>query len=403
VGTDCLIERQPRSDPVRVCHVITGLGAGGAEAVLYRLVKADDQNTHHVISLLDDLGFYGGRLTAAGVRCDALNLPRGHVSTRGLRLLHRRLREANPDIVQTWMYHADLVGGLAARLAGLRSVVWGVHCSNLERGMISRSTRTIARLSGALSRFIPARIICCSEMARRVHADLGYVRTKMVVIPNGIDLSEFTPDASLRERTRRELHIHPDEVLLGMVSRWDVQKDHANLIGGLKVLAQDGPGQWRCVLVGAGMTPENADLRALLRAAGVEDRMCLLGTRRDIPAIMNALDVHVLSSSGEAFGNVTVEAMACGVPAVVTAVGAGPFIVGETGWVVPPSDPSRLAGAIREAIAVRLTSPLNWRARQTAARERITANFGLGHMVTAYRSVWSDVMAAGASSHPVMC
>jgi len=182
-----------------------------------------------------------------------------------------------------------------------------------------------------------------------------------------------------------------------MVGRWDVLKDHRTLIAALKTLGRDPRESWRCLLVGADLTPENAELTALLIDAGIENRVILLGTRRDVPDLMNALDVHVLSSSAEAFGNVTVEAMACGVPAIVTEVGAGASIVGNTGWVVPRFDSTRLAGAMQAAIAMRLTRPDDWRARQVAARERVEAKFGLGHMVQAYRSVWAEVVNAGVS------
>jgi glycosyltransferase involved in cell wall biosynthesis len=378
---------------MRVLHVITGLNTGGAEAVLYRLLSADMDDTHEVISLMDR-GFYGQRLTEDGIPIHTLMMPRGRVTISGLRELYYLIRRAKPDVVQTWMYQADLVGGMLSRLAGMRKVVWGVHNSDLSVDKSSLSTRLAARACAAVSGVVPERIICCSAVASRVHSELGYSRSKMVIVSNGVDLSEFRPDASDRRRIRKELKIGTNDVVLGMVGRWDPLKGYSNLMAALGHLLHSGMKAWRCLLVGLGMVEANAELVALLARNNVTDRVNLLGVRSDIPAVMNALDLHVLSSFGESFGNVTVEAMACGVPAVVTSVGAGELIVGDTGWVVPPGDPVRLANAIQDAIS-KLSKQEQWRVRQAAAREHVAANFGLDRMVQAYRKVWRD--AAGSS------
>lgn len=150
----------------------------------------------------------------------------------------------------------------------------------------------------------------------------------------------------------------------------------------------------RCALVGPGMTKDNADLVALVKAHNLWEQVLLLGPRDDIPAVMNALDTHVLSSSfGEAFPNVVAEAMACGTPPIVTDVGDAALIVGDCGWVVAPKDAVRLAGAIADAMAA-MGCAESWQARKQACRERVTEEFSLARMTAAYRAVWQEAVAA---------
>ncbi|MCC7320677.1 MAG: glycosyltransferase [Rubellimicrobium sp.] len=366
-------------------HIITGLNDGGAEAVLYRLCSHDRVQRHHVVSLTGP-GKYGPMLGALGVDVTCLNLPRGKVRARALWRLWREIRRIRPDVVQTWMYHADLVGGVAARLAGCRNVVWGIHNSNLSPGETARSTILVARVCARLSRLVPRCIICCAERAREVHAALGYEARRMVVVPNGYDLSQFRPDPDARARLRGALGIAQDAPLIGFVARFDPQKDHRTLLRALALLGERGVAP-QCLLVGTGMEEGNAALAAMIAETGTADPVHLLGRRTDIPAVMNALDLHVMSSVGEAFPNVLAEAMACGTPCVSTDVGDAGVILGDTGRIVPPRDPAALAEAIAAGLQERALPA--WQARQAAARARIAENFTIDRMVGRYRAVWN--------------
>lgn len=381
---------------MRVLHVITSLADGGAEAVLTRLVAHDTADSHHVVSLTD-MGKYGSPLRQAGATVTALEMPRGRTTLRGLHGLYklwRAVRAWRPDVVQTWMYHADLLGGLAGRLAG-PPVVWGIRNTTLEAGRSSAATVRVARLCARLSRWLPTRIVACAQAAVRVHAALGYDAGRMVVIPNGYDLARLAPDPEARARLRAEWDVPDDLPLVGMVARLDPQKDHVNLLRALTQLVRSGF-DFRIVLVGDGPLAARATLAAGIEDAGLDEHVCLLGTRMDIPDIMNALDVHVLSSAyGEAFPNVLAEAMACGTPCVTTDVGDAAAIVGETGWVVPPRDAQALAAALAAALDTWRAGD-EWRARQQCARDRIGNQFGLDKMVEQYRAVWAQVAAGGS-------
>lgn len=373
---------------MRILHVITGLDQGGAEAVLWRLIGATKSCRHSIVSLLDE-GLYGPRLLVVGCEVVPLCMPRGGLTWQGLAKLARHIRSYKPDVVQTWMYHADLVGGLAARLTGFNRVVWGIHSSELDPQRVSLTTRAVVRACALLARWLPRRIVICSCRAQDVHAALGYDAGKFVWIPNGYPVDDFAVDGNLRQQFRAELGLNDATPLVGMVARWDPQKDHANFLAAADRLREDVPGI-RFVLVGTGLSASNSELAGLLnRHSGLKDRLFLLGPRSDIPRVMNGLDLHVLSSSyGEAFPNVVCEAMACGTPCVVTDVGDAAAMVGNTGWVVPPHDSAALAGAIRTALFEGGEARSQ---RKAAARERVVTHYSLELMAERYLTVWREV------------
>lgn len=374
---------------MKVLHVITGLNDGGAEAVLFRLIVGDAGDAHQVLSLTD-MGKYGSRLQKLGATVTALNMPRGRITWRGLRTFWRSVRASRPDVMQTWMYHADLLGGIIGRLAGIPTI-WGVRNSSLDRDRSTRRTIWVARVCAWLSRWVPRRIVVCAEEAKRVHAALGYDANRMTVIPNGYDLLQFAPDAGARRRLRTEWGVAPGCPVLGTVARFDPQKDHRNLIDALSGLQRTGA-TFVAVLVGTSMDADNTALVGWIRQVGLMNHVRLLGPRGDVPAVMSALDVHVLSSAyGEAFPNVLAEAMACGTPCVTTDVGDAARIVGDTGWVVPPRDARALASGLSVALQA-LTKEAEWQARRQRARQRIAGEFGLDKMVARYRAVWQQAM-----------
>jgi glycosyltransferase involved in cell wall biosynthesis len=382
---------------MKVVHIVTNLGQGGAEASLYRLIAASRNRATHVVVSLMDMGYYGPRLRALGIPVHTLGFPRGKLTARGLFMLIRLLRTEQPAAVQTWMYHANLVGGLVARWAGRFPVVWGIHHSNLDPENNSRSTLLVARVCAWLSRWVPSKIVACAEQSARVHVAMGYRADLFRVIPNGYDLTLFAPAPQSGAALRTTWGIAEHEILLGMVARWNPHKDHANLLAALGELLRKGR-YVRCVLVGTGMNFENRALMQLVHQQQLETRVILAGPHDDIPAVMNALDIHVLSSCGEAFPNVVAESMACGTPCVVTDVGDAALVVGDTGWVVPPAAASTLAAAIENSMISLATHGKDVLGQR--ARQRICAEFGLERMVKSYLSIWEEAKQSGRKKMP---
>jgi glycosyltransferase involved in cell wall biosynthesis len=374
----------------KVVHIITSLANGGAEGVLFRLCSHDSVH-HHIVFSLQDEGKYEPLLRAHGIEVHTVGMRPNIPSPIALLTLIRLLRKHRPDIVQTWMYHADLIGGIAARMAGIRSIVWGIRHTTLEPGKSKKTTIWIAKLLAKLSWWLPVRIAVCAQRAMDVHEALGYNRAIMRFIANGYDLADFTPKPEAARALRAEWVVEPNMPLIGTVGRYDPQKDHANLLQALALLrSRNIP--VRCVLVGTSLDDDNQELLAQIQGLGFEETVILLGSRTDIRAIMSALDVHVLPSAyGEAFPNVVAEAMACETPCVVTDVGDAAYIVGDTGWVVPTRDAEALAGAMEKALIA--SQQTDWQERCVLARKRIAEQFSIQRMVSAYSALWNEVVA----------
>lgn len=357
--------------------------------MLYKLVRSmpREHMVNEVISLTNE-GSLGKWIRDAGVEVRALRMPRGLPDPRSVIRLARELRRRQANVVQTWMYHADLVGGLAASLAGRLPTVWGIRQSNLDPVRSKRLTRFTAMVCARLSRHLPDRIVCCSDEAARVHREMGYDARKMVVIPNGFDLDAYRPDTRARATVRAELGIAPDRPVVGMLARFDPQKDHGTFIEAAAILLGRHPSA-AFILAGEGVTRENAELVGWLKREGVNERFYLLGVRDDVAKILNGCDVVSLSSAfGEGFPNVIGEAMACGVPCVVTDVGDSGRLVGDTGRVVAPGDPRSLAGAWAELLEREATER---QALGEAARRRIAQHFAIDAIVGQYCALYREM------------
>lgn len=373
---------------MKVMHIITGLNNGGAEGVLFRLCKHDKKNEHIVISMMD-MGKYGSMLLESGIEVVCLNLSPGRVTLAGIRKLYKIIKQNKPDVVQTWMYHADLIGGVIAKFAGVKNIFWNIRHTTLEAGHSKKSTIYIAKLCALLSYFIPKKIVCCANKAVEIHSALGYSKKKMQVIANGFELDRLVIDQQLGESIRTELALDSGCFVFGMVGRYDPQKDHVTLLEALSILREKEI-EFKCLLIGRDLDENNLVLSNEIKRLNLKDNILLLEQRSDIPAIMNALDIHILSSSfGEAFPNVLAEAMACGTPCVTTDVGDAAVIVGSTGWVVPPSSPQSLAEAVIKACNER-NNRKEWGFRQELARKRVVENFSIENMINLYHQVWNS-------------
>ena len=200
---------------IRLVHVISGLDTGGAEVMLYRLLSATDRSRFDVsVISLRGKGQLGPKIEELGISVEALvDTGRTPGPLAWARLATWLKRDA-PDVVQTWLYHADLLGGLAARWAGRLEIVWGVHATVLDPAATTLRTRLTIRLCAILSRWVPTRIVCCAEASREMHAKLGYPTDKMDVIPNGFDVTQFNADSEARAAVRGDLGI-PADALAG--------------------------------------------------------------------------------------------------------------------------------------------------------------------------------------------
>jgi len=380
---------------LRVSHVITGLGVGGAEMMLAKLLGAIDRRRFqsHVVSLSSDVALLP-KIRDAAVDVDVLDLePSASNVFAAVGRVTRAVRSFQPDLVQTWLYHADLVGGVAAKRLRL-PVIWNVQTSTLEPGGISRRTIRTVKWCARMSRFVPQVVVSCSHAAVQVHREIGY-HSRFRVIANGTDLEAFKPDDEARRAVRDEFGFDDAAAVIGMLARFHPQKDHATFFAAAAQLAQTHP-HVRFLLCGLGVDPASDAAVSLQRSFGLQNQVVLAGLRSDVARILAALDIHTLSSAfGEGFPNVIGEAMASGVPCVVTDVGDSAMIVGDTGVAVPPRDPAALAEGWRQLLDL---PPHEQQRLRMKARARIAAEFSLGASVAQYEALYEEIAGATVSA-----
>jgi glycosyltransferase involved in cell wall biosynthesis len=304
-----------------------------------------------------------------------------------LRALTRRLQPGpGVTVVQTWLWHADLIGGLCARAAGNHRVIWNLRNSMPQHAATKAASRTVARLCGWLSRRVPARIICNSTAALHAHVAVGYAAGKCVVIPNGFDLGLFVRSASARDEVRARWHAGADEVLMGMVARVDPLKDHATFIRAAAIVVASNP-RARFVLVGEGTTRDPI-IRTLLADMNLASRFILEERCTDVQRVMSALDVFCLASRSEGFPNVLGEAMACATPAVATDVGDVRAILGDDRLVTGAGDPVSLAACINYVLG--LGEP-GRRTLGLSQRLQIEKHFDIDAVWGRYRDLYAEI------------
>jgi glycosyltransferase involved in cell wall biosynthesis len=375
----------------KISFIITGLSTGGAETMLFKLLESLDRSrfTPTVISLATQ-GEIGPRIESLGIPVHALGMMPGTPSPIKFMRLVRLLRDSRPDVVHTWMYHADLLGGLAARMAGIKQIVWGIRHSNLSKNANKRSTLAVVRLCALLSRWLPAYIFSCSIRAKDIHIAIGYAADKLAVIPNGFDLQRFTPNPYARLDMRQELKLQAETLLIGLIGRFDPQKNHLGFVEAARLLRQRQP-DVHFILAGTGIDQNNRVLCSAIEKADLSQHFHLLGRRDDVPRLMAALDLLASSSDGEAFPNVLGESMACEVPCVVTDVGDSADIVGDTGRVVAAGDMVALANNLLELLS--LAYPERQRLGH-AARQRVANCYEIGHVVRQYQDFYLTMSKA---------
>lgn len=377
---------------MRVLHIITGLRRGGAETMLAKLVVglAREGWENRVVCLLER-GPLALELEAAGTPVEALGT-RWWLAPWAFARLLAIMRRYKPDVLQTWLYHADLAGLISASLLHQTDrLIWNLRCSDVDFDREQTPvTRLVVKALARLSRW-PAAVIVNSHRGQVAHERLGYKPEQWIEIPNGFDLARWRPDAGASARLRNLLQLPTDVLVVGMCARVAPMKDHATFFAALADLRRRIPGV-HAVLAGFG----TERLGAMAGRFGLETSVSLLGERADLPALVPGFDIFCLSSAfGEGFANVLGEAMACGVPCVATDVGDAAQIIDDTGLIVPPSRPDQLANALASLLQTTFEQRNALGAR---ARARVESHYSLESIARRYADAYALVLGSTRSS-----
>ena len=361
--------------------------------MLLRYLRAlgSDRSRHAVVSMMP-AGPVAAMIRDSGVEVSDLGAASVRQIPAAIRRLQAVIARRSPQVIHGWMYHGSLVATLALRLGRRPDIglIWAIHHSLADPSREKMTTRAVLRGLRLLADRADA-ITYCAQQSARQHADFGLPAARAQFVPNAIDTQEFRPDPAARARLGAVAGIPEGRLVLGSFARAHPMKDHPAFVQALAQLRQQGL-DVHGLLIGNGQPGGPASAEAA--RMGLSDRLTVLPARDDIAALVPGLDAYLLSSAwGEALPLAVAEAMAAGVPAVVTDIGDCRWLVGDCGTVVPPRRPDLMARALSDLLAL----PTDRRAALSAAcRARIVQQLSLQDYITRHDALYRQAQAARA-------
>ncbi|MEH8015843.1 glycosyltransferase [Rheinheimera muenzenbergensis] len=373
---------------MKVCHVITSLDIGGAELVLYRLLSAQLINAEDIsVITLRPEGVLAAKLREVGFKVYSLNVTGLLSLIFAVMKLSKLLKVINPDVVQSWLYHADFITSLSSLWLKNIRYVWGIHTCQLPKG--KPATWLIMKCCALLSHRVPDKIVCVAQAAQQLHVRSGYAADKITVIPNGFAVSEYAPEPGLRQALRRELQLPLSAITVGIIARWHVDKGQDIMLEAIKRLQIANP-EVIFLFVGRGCDADNKEMARLINACPYPEKILALGERSDIPALLNAIDVFCMPSRTEAFPLALGEAMCAALPVVATNVGDVEYMTGNLVTLANPADSASLA----ECLSSVLANSAEYRAQLGRnLHKRVSEHFSIDQMVKRYQQLYSSLQS----------
>jgi glycosyltransferase involved in cell wall biosynthesis len=363
----------------KIVHIINSTNIGGAENIFFNVVKEFNKKDIVIISLTCQ-GYYGKKLKNKGFTVYSINMKKNIFILFQIFKLFYLINIHRPEVVHTWLYHSNLIGGIIAKLSKVKKIYWSIH-HDYEYSNILMMIEM--KLLSILSHLIPNKIIFCSYSSKKNHIKNGYNQYGSLVIDNGICLSKFKNDSIFRKKIRSKLKIRNGCFLLGNISRYHPLKDHDTLLKSLTFLKLKGK-SFKCILIGNGLTTKNIELVKKIKKYNLEKEVILYGSSNKIYQLINAFDLNILSSKSESFPVTLLESMASGVPCISTNVGDAKNIIGNSGWIVNPEDSYELGNCISKIIDKRDLL----KEKSKLSKERVEEFFSLERMNYRYKKLY---------------
>ncbi len=374
---------------LKISHIITGLSTGGAETMLLKLISGMDKTFffNSVISLTKP-GDMEKNFINAGIPTASLNLSPNFFNPLALLKLISLLRKEKSDIIQGWMYHANIASTIGSYISGLFApVLWNIRSCLDEADKDKTPPKRIIKLSSHLSRS-PAAIIYNSRTSKEQHKKISFNNKKAEYIPNGFNCLQFTPNSILRSEYRNKFGISDKTICIGLIARYHPVKDHENFLRAAELLTQNYS-DLCFVLIGKDADWKNGVMLNLINELNIRKKILPLGKQNNIHKLINILDIAVSSSYIEGFSNAIGEAMASGIPCVATDVGDSAYLVKDAGLIVPPRNPYKLCEALKRIIDMGEEDRSELGKK---ARKKIEDNFSLEHIVDQYQKLYRKII-----------
>lgn len=371
---------------MKIVHIIIGLNIGGAELMLQRLVINSNRKEkfEHCVISLTDLGIIGPKLKDEGVDVHSLGMKSFSSSPFILLKLRELLKQLKPDVVQTWMYHADLLGGIAAKSLGVSNIIWGIRTTDIAKSA-SRQTMYLSKLCAKLSHVIPTKIVCVAEKAKDYHINIGYDQSKFEVIPNGFDVSRFHFNPKIRSVMRSKLKISEEELVIGHIGRFDYAKNQINFIKACIYLLSKGF-KFKILMAGRNVDLNNKEIKDLFKEDSYKNNFIFLGEISDTSSFYSTIDIFCLCSYTEGFPNVLGEAMACQNVCLSTDAGDAKTIMAPHGFNIKSPSSTDIANAIESNIL--LSRKTNFKEIGVENRKKVEKYYSIDSVINHFESLY---------------
>lgn len=383
----------------KIIHIIGGLEFGGAENMLQTLVVAPSVHEHMIFSLSSE-DEHASRVRERGCQVETFGLRDQRdsgVIRKILRILvgtirlYLRIKRETPDVVQTWMYQSDIIGGVIARVLG-QKVCWGIFNSNLNRENYRFRTNIIILLCGVLSKFIPHMIWSCSRVGAEAHAGIGYPKRELRVIPTGVNTERFKPRLKQENAGRAFTSKKENVLVVGTVARWDPQKDYETLLHAFQRTRAQIPSAELWLAGGYGINHENKVLTQMIDNLNLSGSVRLFDSLSDeIVNFYQNLDLFVLSSLGEGVPNVILEAMSMELPCIVSDVGDIRYVLREEDFIIEPQRIDKFANKMVSILSMSSAERLKIGER---LRHRVQTNYSSDYMIRQLEEIYSELEKA---------
>ncbi len=386
-----IIENNTIQNQIKICHVIIQLDPpGGAERMLMQMLLNNPSSIQNkMVIVLCEAGPWGEQLSSAGVRIEALKMKSALDMPKAFFRIKTLLREFNPNIVQTWMYHSDFLGGLAAYTSGFKNIIWGIHRTSLSWND-SKITLILMKLCALMSSWLPKKIIPVAQAAKIHHIAAGYEPSRMEVIPNGFDFAKLTATQKQREEFRKSCGFSEDEIIIGCLGRFHPVKGQDNFVKAAALVLKANPeAKIKFLMVGDECDQKNTELMGWVNQYALNDSIVLLGNRTDVPICLSGMDIFCMPSRTECFPLCLGEAMAMGLPCVATDVGDTGFLSGGTTILVPPQDEEALAKGLFKVAALAKPKRIEMGEK---AKIRVLSEFAIEKANDRYDAVYREIM-----------
>ncbi len=361
---------------MQILHLISGLKSGGAESVLYKLIKHDKLNSHHVVTFSG--GFYLNQLKKINAKVTLIELNKYFFFLNLPKIIYI-IKKTNPDLIQSWMYHADFITIFLKVFFKDKNFYWNLRNTSPNKKWSKYSTIILSKICAFFSKIVPTKVIACSTAVAKQHLKIGYSRKKIKVIFNGFDATQFKKNLSIRKIIRSNLKISSNHFLIGCFARFHPQKDHKSLLTAFNILSKKYK-NLKLLLIGDEIEKITDEPEYHI----YKKNIIISKPLKKINDMYNAIDLFVLPSIGyEGFPNVLAEAMLCEKYCLSTDVGDSRKILNKYGKIFKKNKPKDLKNKIKDFY-------IRKKLLNKSGRRYIQKNFLINKMVKRYNLVWNS-------------